>query len=133
MPTFDDVNELTTSGAFPERSAAMILSSLIPPTTLMSTFGFFASYSDTTFLNSLSSRALHPTQTVSVVACACRLEADDETAATHAASTSSAIAPAATAPRLMGTSSSGRCAPVASRAREPALTLRTLTRVDDLT
>ena len=39
MPTFDDVNELTTSGAFPERSAAMILSSLIEPTTLTSTFG----------------------------------------------------------------------------------------------
>ena len=29
MPTFDDVNELTTSGALPERRAAMILSSLI--------------------------------------------------------------------------------------------------------
>src|SRR4029079_5680328 len=101
MPTFDDVNELTTSGAFPERSAAMILSSLIEPTTLMSTFGSLASYSATTFLNSLSSRALHPTQTVSVVACDCGLEADDEDAAAHDAATSSTIAPAATAPRLM--------------------------------
>ena len=48
----------------------MILSSLIPPTTLTVTFGFFASYSATTFLNTSSSRALQPTQTVSFVACA---------------------------------------------------------------
>src|SRR3954465_9452087 len=46
----------------------MILSSLMPPTTLTSTSLFFVSYSWTTFLNSESSRALQPTQTVSVVA-----------------------------------------------------------------
>jgi hypothetical protein len=39
----------------PERIAAMILSSLIPPTTSMSTFVFFWSYSATTFSNSFSS------------------------------------------------------------------------------
>ena len=68
MPTLADVNELTTSGAFPPRRAAMILSSLIPPTTLTVTAGLLLSYSAATFLNSLSSRALQPTQTVSVVA-----------------------------------------------------------------
>src|SRR5216117_150487 len=70
-PTFADVNELTTSGALPERIAAVILSSLIEPTTLIVTSECFASYSDTTFLNSRSSRWLQPTQTVSVVAFAC--------------------------------------------------------------
>ena len=48
----------------------MILSSLIPPTTLTSTAAFFRSYSATTFLNSFSSRALQPTHTVSVVGAA---------------------------------------------------------------
>ena len=63
MPTFDDMNELTMSGTLPERSAAKILSSLIPPTTLTSTSGCFWSYSATTFLNSVSSwPALQPTQ-----------------------------------------------------------------------
>ena len=70
MPTFDDMNELTMSGTLPERSAAKILSSLIPPTTLTSTSGCFWSYSATTFLNSVSSwPALQPTQIVIVVAC----------------------------------------------------------------
>ena len=68
MPTFDEVNELTTSGALPPRSAAMILSSLMPPTTLTSTAAFLRSYLAATFLNSLSSRALQPTHTVSLVA-----------------------------------------------------------------
>ena len=68
MPTFADVNELTTSGPLPLRIAAMILSSLMPPTTLMFTSECFASYSDVIFLNSLSSRWLQPTHTVSVVA-----------------------------------------------------------------
>ena len=68
MPTFCDVKELTTSGAFPARIAAMILSSLIPPTTFTFTSAVFASYSDTTFLNSDSSRALQPTQMVRFVA-----------------------------------------------------------------
>src|SRR3954466_12117627 len=69
IPTFEDMNELTTSGTFPERSAAKILSSLIPPTTLTFTSGCFWSYSATTFLNSVSSwPALHPTQIVTVVA-----------------------------------------------------------------
>ena len=62
------MNELTTSGTFPERSAAVILSSLIAPTTLTLTSAFLASYSATTFLNSFSSRALQPTQIVRFVA-----------------------------------------------------------------
>src|SRR5438477_11642422 len=65
-PTFAEVNELTTSGALPERIAAVILSSLIEPTTFTTTFGWALSYSATTFLNSPSSRALQPTQTVSL-------------------------------------------------------------------
>ena len=48
----------------------MILSSLIEPTTLTLTSAFLASYSATTFLNSLSSRALQPTQIVRFVAVA---------------------------------------------------------------
>src|SRR6476661_411993 len=69
MPTFDDMNELTMSGTLPERSAAKILSSLIPPTTFTSTSACFWSYSATTFLNSVSSwPALQPTQIVIVVA-----------------------------------------------------------------
>src|SRR5438093_12831736 len=67
-PTFADVNELTTSGTLPLRIAAVILSSLIPPTTFTLTSEFFLSYSATIFLNSLSSRALQPTQMVIVSA-----------------------------------------------------------------
>src|SRR5215471_10975453 len=66
-PTFADVKELTTSGALPDRIAAVILSSLIEPTTSICTFGCAFWYSATTLLNSLSSRALQPTQTVSFV------------------------------------------------------------------
>jgi hypothetical protein len=69
MPTFEDMNELTTSGTLPERSAAKILSSTIPPTTFTFTSGCFWSYSATTFLNSVSSwPALQPTQIVTVSA-----------------------------------------------------------------
>src|SRR5207302_6792945 len=63
-PTFADVNELTTSGALPDLIAFVIFVSLIDPTTLTCTSGCFASYSATTPLNSLSSRALQPTQIV---------------------------------------------------------------------
>src|SRR5262245_48876183 len=101
MPTFDEVKELTTSGALPERSAAMILSSLIEPTTFTSTDAFFLSYSDTTFLNSLSSRALQPTQTVSFVAAVCCDDAVDATAANAAASARTAATSAAVTRRLM--------------------------------
>jgi Ser/Thr protein kinase RdoA (MazF antagonist) len=82
MPTFDDMNELTTSGTLPERSAAKILSSLIPPTTFTFTSGCFWSYSATTFLNSLSSRWLQPTQIVIVVAFAEDVPASAEVFAT---------------------------------------------------
>src|SRR5438034_8649786 len=69
-PTFADVKELTTSGTLPLRIAAVILSSLMPPTTLTFTSECLLSYSATIFLNSLSSRALQPTQIVIVVALA---------------------------------------------------------------
>src|SRR5262245_32393202 len=81
----------------------MILSSLIEPTTLTSTFAFLASYSATTFLNALSSRALHPTQTVSVVAEVRLVEADDETTPTVAASTITRSANPTVALRLIWT------------------------------
>ena len=41
-PTFDDVNELTTSGALPPRMAAMIWSSFTEPRTVTVTFGWVA-------------------------------------------------------------------------------------------
>src|ERR1700675_1366042 len=63
-PTFADVKELTTSGTFPLRIAAVILSSLMPPTTLTVTPGCFLSYSATTPLKAFSSAALQPTQIV---------------------------------------------------------------------
>ena len=80
----------------------MILSSLIPPTTFTDTFGFFASYSAVTFLNSLSSRALQPTQTVSVVACALPGAADDDTAPSAAVAARTASATTIAAVRLIG-------------------------------
>src|SRR2546423_10382416 len=64
MPTFAEVKELTTSGGFPERIAFVICVSLTEPTTLTCTSACFASYSETTPLNSFSSRALQPTQIV---------------------------------------------------------------------
>src|SRR5262245_25956101 len=98
MPTFAEVNELTTSGTLPERIAARILSSLIPPTTLTFTSGCFWSYSATTFLNSVSSwPALQPTQMVSVVACLCFVDAvPTETATAPAATSASRTIPVAT-------------------------------------
>src|SRR4051812_20325962 len=67
MPTSYELNELATSGALPARIAATILSSLIDPATSTVTFGCALSYSAATFLKTLSSRALQPTQTVSLV------------------------------------------------------------------
>src|SRR5436190_1590307 len=102
IPTFEDMNELTTSGTFPERSAAKILSSLIPPTTLTFTAGCFWSYSATTFLNSVSSwPALQPTQIVMVVAfwaafASGLLEAAPTEATTPAATSASTRSPVAT-------------------------------------
>jgi len=58
------VNELTTSGTLPLRIAAVILSSLMPPTTFTVTSGCLLSYSATTPLKALSSAALQPTQIV---------------------------------------------------------------------
>src|SRR3954463_4417501 len=100
LPTFADVNELTTSGTLPLRIAAVILSSLIPPTTFTVTSGCFLSYSATRLLNALSSRALQPTQTVMlsafVPACAVLLAVPPATAARIATS-----ATAASTPRLI--------------------------------
>src|SRR3954464_4946641 len=61
-PTFDDVKEETASGPSPLRSAAVILSSSMPPTRSMVTSGWAASYSPTTFLKTSSSRSDQPTQ-----------------------------------------------------------------------
>src|SRR4029450_5078624 len=100
MPTFEDMNELTMSGTLPERSAAKILSSLIPPTTLTFTSGCFWSYSVTTFLNSVSSwPALQPTQIVTVSAlCAADLLGLLEAAPTEAATTPAATSASTTSP-----------------------------------
>src|SRR5262245_18363688 len=81
----------------------MILSSLIDPTTLTSTFAFLASYSATTFLNSPSSRALHPTQTVNVVAEVRLVDADHGITPTVAASTITRSAYPTVALRLIWT------------------------------
>ena len=70
----------------------MILSSLIPPTTLTVTAALLLSYSAATFLNSLNSRALHPTHTVSVSAA----EPDFAVGAVDAASSDTAAAATAT-------------------------------------
>src|SRR5436305_4298105 len=90
MPTSYELNELATSGARPARMAATILSSLMFPTTLTSTFGCALSYSATTFLKTPSSRALQPTQIVSFVG-----ELDLVVAA---------VAPTAASPRARSTS-----------------------------
>ena len=80
----------------------MILLSLMPPTTLISTPAFFLSYSATSAWNSFSSvPALQPTQTVSFVAVVRSGAADDETAPTVATSTSTRSAITAVALRLM--------------------------------
>jgi hypothetical protein len=55
---------MATSGDFPPRLAAMILSSLMPPTTFTVTPGFFASKPVTTLLMTRSSRAVKPTHSV---------------------------------------------------------------------
>ena len=98
-PTSYELNELTTSGAVPARIAATILSSLMLPTTFKATPGFAFWYSAASFLNALSSRALHPTQTVSFVAPADRcVPAPD---AVPTAASMSAINVAAVATRFI--------------------------------
>ena len=108
MPTFDDMNELTMSGTLPERSAAKIFVSTMPPTTFTLTSGCFWSYSATTFLNSVSSwPALQPTQAVIVVACRCLVDAEPtDTATAPAAISASRAIPVAT--RFIPVSSSVR-------------------------
>ena len=63
-PALSALNDCATSGALPPRLAAMILSSLMPPTTLTVTPGFFASKPLTASLNTRSSRWVKPTQSV---------------------------------------------------------------------
>src|SRR5947209_4865711 len=101
-PTFAEVNELTTSGALPERIAAVILSSLIDPTTLTVTSGCAESYSATTFLNSPSSRALQPTQTVSLTGPLFELGAKLRALAAIAAANAAASSAATNTARLIG-------------------------------
>ena len=58
--------ESATSGALPPRIAAMILSSLIPPTLSTVTFGYFFSKAAMFWLKTPSSRFVNPLQTVTV-------------------------------------------------------------------
>jgi hypothetical protein len=72
----DDANDETTSGGLPLRIAAMILASLMPPTTSTSTPGVFLSYSAMSLLSTLSScvDGRKPTQIVIFVAFFSELE-----------------------------------------------------------
>src|SRR3954470_9975591 len=63
-PALSAENDCATSGALPPRLAATILSSLMPPTTLTVTPGFFASKPFTASLKTFSSRWVNPTQSV---------------------------------------------------------------------
>src|ERR1700688_4378433 len=90
MPTSYELNELTTSGAVPARIAATILSSLMLPTTSSDTLGFAFWYSAASFLKAVSSRALQPTQTVSLVGAEWWRAPPDAVPATASASPSSA-------------------------------------------
>src|SRR3954468_21698717 len=63
-PELSAVNDCATSGALPPRLAAMILSSLMPPTTRTFTPGWSASKSFTASLKTLSSRWVKPTHSV---------------------------------------------------------------------
>jgi len=59
-----EVNDCATSGAFPPRIAATILSSFVPPITLTWIPGFLVSKSLTTFLNVISSGSTNGVQIV---------------------------------------------------------------------
>src|SRR5262245_38443734 len=100
LPTFDDAKELTTSGGLPLRIAAMILSSLIPPTTSTWTPGVFASYSAMSRLRTLSSwvDGRNPTQIVILTG----FDEPVTAPATPAASARQATASSAAIRRLIG-------------------------------
>src|SRR5689334_11797276 len=66
LPVLSVEKDWATSGALPPRIAATILSSLIPPMVLTLTPGCARSKSATTPLMVLSSRAVKPTQRVTV-------------------------------------------------------------------
>src|SRR3954454_16509548 len=63
-PELSAVKDWATSGALPPRLAAMILSSLMPPTTRTFTPGFCFSNPLTVSLKTFSSRSVNPTQSV---------------------------------------------------------------------
>src|SRR4051794_33698349 len=63
-PALSAEKDWATSGDLPPRLAAMILSSLMPPTTLTLICGFAFSNSATAFLMTPSSRAVKPTHSV---------------------------------------------------------------------
>src|SRR6266511_417234 len=93
------LKELTTSGAVPERIAAVIFVSVMSPTTFTVTSEWFRSYSAATCLNTLSSCVADPkpTQIVIFVALADAwaefFAVAPTAAATTASSTSKPIAP----------------------------------------
>src|SRR4051812_3148602 len=66
LPVLSVEKDCATSGALPPRIAATILSSLMPPTVFTFTPGCACSKSATTRLIVLSSRAVNPTQSVTV-------------------------------------------------------------------
>src|SRR3954451_11059659 len=65
-PVLSAVNDWATSGALPPRIAAMILSSLTPPTTLTVIHGWLSWKSATACLTTPSSRSVKPFQRVIV-------------------------------------------------------------------
>src|SRR3954464_15464376 len=63
-PVLSAVNDCATSGEWPPRIDAMILSSEMPPTTLTLMFGWVCSNCLTVSLTTPSSRSVNPTQSV---------------------------------------------------------------------
>src|SRR5215212_10435526 len=86
-PVLSVENECATSGEFPPRAAAMILSSSTAPSTLTVIFGFFLWKSSVTSLITPSSRSLKPVQSVIVTGlpsyAAAALPLDESSAPMH--------------------------------------------------
>src|SRR5919201_49546 len=107
-PVLSAVNDCAASGALPPRIAAMILSSLIPPTLLTVIHGWVAWKAATAWLTTPSSRLVKPFHNVmvtglwlAVVPAACVLVDDLSPPPPHAASARAAENAAAAAMRRM--------------------------------
>lgn len=103
LPTFDDANELTTSGGLPLRIAAMIFGSRMPPVTSTWTLGFFWLYSAISALRTLSScvEGRKPTQNVIFVGPVVFAVYASEVAVTPAAASTAAASATTVATRFM--------------------------------